>query len=111
MNMTEAFKEDINNSLKEIQENTGKQVDALKEETNKSFKDIQENTIKQMKELNKMVQDLKIKNRNNKEITNGDNPGHGQLRKEIRSYRCKHHQHNTRDGRENLRHRRHHRRY
>ena len=31
--MIEAFKKDINNSLKEIQENTGKQVDALKEET------------------------------------------------------------------------------
>jgi len=33
MMMIEEFKEDINNSLKEIQENTGKQVEALKEET------------------------------------------------------------------------------
>jgi hypothetical protein len=29
----EDYKKDINNSLKEIQENTGKQVEALKEET------------------------------------------------------------------------------
>jgi hypothetical protein len=41
----EDFKEDINNSLKEIQENTGKQVEALKEETHKSLKEIQETTI------------------------------------------------------------------
>jgi hypothetical protein len=38
MKIIESFKEDINNSLKEIQENTGKQV----------------------KELNKTIQDLKI---------------------------------------------------
>ena len=40
--MIEDFKKDINNSLKEIQENTGKQV----EETQKSLKELQENTIK-----------------------------------------------------------------
>lgn len=40
----EAFKEDINNSLKEIEENTGKQVEVLKEETNESLKETQENT-------------------------------------------------------------------
>ena len=33
MMMIEDFKKDINNSFKEIQENTGKQVEALKEET------------------------------------------------------------------------------
>jgi hypothetical protein len=33
--MIEDFKEYINNSFKEIQENTGKQVEALKEETQK----------------------------------------------------------------------------
>jgi hypothetical protein len=38
MKIIESFKEDINNSLKEIQENTGKQ----------------------MKELNKVIQDLKV---------------------------------------------------
>jgi hypothetical protein len=31
--MIEDFKKDINNSLKEIQVNTGKQVEVLKEET------------------------------------------------------------------------------
>ena len=50
--MTENFKKNINNSLKEIQENTGKQVEALKE--------LQENTNKQMKELNKTIWDLKM---------------------------------------------------
>jgi hypothetical protein len=35
MMLIEDFKKDINNSLKEIQENTGKQVEALKEETQK----------------------------------------------------------------------------
>ena len=40
MMMIEDFKKDINNSLKEIQENTGKQVEALKEETQKSLKEL-----------------------------------------------------------------------
>ena len=35
MTMIEDFKKDINKSLKEIQENTGKQVEALKEVTQK----------------------------------------------------------------------------
>jgi hypothetical protein len=43
--MIEAFK-DTNKPLKEIKENTGKQVKALKGETNKYLKEIQENTIK-----------------------------------------------------------------
>jgi hypothetical protein len=34
MKIIESFKNDINNSLKKIQENTGKQVKALKEKTN-----------------------------------------------------------------------------
>ena len=46
MKIIESFKEDINNSLKKIQENTGKQVEALKEETNPLKK---YNTIKQVK--------------------------------------------------------------
>ena len=35
----EKFKKDINISLKEIQDNTGKQVEDLKEETQKSLKE------------------------------------------------------------------------
>jgi hypothetical protein len=35
MMMIEDVKKDINHSLKEIQENTGKKVEALKEETQK----------------------------------------------------------------------------
>jgi esterase/lipase len=60
MMMIEDFK-DINNSLKEIQETTGKRIECLKEETQKSLKELQENTIKQVKEMNKTIQDLKIK--------------------------------------------------
>ena len=60
MKIIESFKEDINNSLKEIQENTGRQVEALKEETIKSLKGIQDNTINQVKELNEAAQDLKV---------------------------------------------------
>jgi hypothetical protein len=36
MMMIEDFKKDINNSLKEIQENKGKQLEALKKETKKN---------------------------------------------------------------------------
>jgi hypothetical protein len=53
MTIIEDFKKDINNSLREIQENTGKQVETLKEETQKSLKELQGNTIKQAKEMNK----------------------------------------------------------
>jgi F0F1-type ATP synthase membrane subunit b/b' len=60
MMMIEDFKKDINNSLKEIQENTGKRVEALKEETQRSLKELQENTNKLVKELNKTIQDLKM---------------------------------------------------
>jgi hypothetical protein len=42
----EDCKEDINNYVEEIQENTGKQVEVLNEETNKYLKEIQDNTIK-----------------------------------------------------------------
>jgi gas vesicle protein len=59
MMLIEDFKKDINNSLKEIQENTGKQVETLKEETQKSPKELQQNTTKQVKELNKTIQYLK----------------------------------------------------
>jgi hypothetical protein len=38
MIVIEDFKKAINNSLKEIQENTSKQLEALKEETQKSLK-------------------------------------------------------------------------
>ena len=51
MMLIEDFKKGINNSLKEIQENTAKEVEVLKE--------LQENTTKQVMELNKTIQDLK----------------------------------------------------
>ena len=60
MMLIENFKNDINNTLKEIQENTGKHVEPLKEITQKNFKELQENTTKKMKELNKIIQDLEM---------------------------------------------------
>ena len=61
MMMIEDFKKDIKNSLKGVQENTGKQLEALKKETQKSLKELQENTIQQVKEMNKTIQDLKMR--------------------------------------------------
>ena len=60
MIMMEDFKKEINNSLKEIQENTGKQLVVLKKETQKFLKELQENNTKQVKKLNKTIQDLKM---------------------------------------------------
>jgi exonuclease VII small subunit len=59
MMMEEDIKKDFNYSLKEIQENTAKQVEDLKEEAQKHLKELQENMTKQVMELNKPIQDLK----------------------------------------------------
>jgi DNA anti-recombination protein RmuC len=56
----EVLKEEAQKSLKELQENTAKQVDVLKEEKQKFLKELQENTTKQVMELNKTIQDLKM---------------------------------------------------
>jgi chaperonin cofactor prefoldin len=53
MMMVEDSKKDFNNSLKEIEENTAKEVEVLKQK--------QENTTKQVTELNKTLQDRKGK--------------------------------------------------
>jgi vacuolar-type H+-ATPase subunit E/Vma4 len=50
MVLVEDIKRDINSYLKEIQENTAKQVEALKEEIYNFLKELQENTPKQVKE-------------------------------------------------------------
>jgi DNA anti-recombination protein RmuC len=84
MMMMEDFKKDINNSLKEIQENTGKQVEALKEETQKSFKELQKNTIKQVKEMNKSIQDLKMEMETIKKSQRETALELGNLRKKLR---------------------------
>ena len=42
-------------SMKELHENTVKQVEDFKEETQKSLKELQENTTKQVMELNKTI--------------------------------------------------------
>jgi chromosome segregation ATPase len=59
MMLVKDFK-DINNSLKETQESTAKQVEVLEEEIHKSLKELQENATKQVMELNKTIKDLKM---------------------------------------------------
>jgi hypothetical protein len=85
MMMIEDFKKNINNSLKEIQENTGKQVEALKEVTQKSLKELQEKYNQTGEGSEQNHPGFKTGNRNNKEITKGDNPGDRKPRKKIRS--------------------------
>ena len=111
MMMKEDFKKDISNFFKEIQDDTAKEIEAFKEGTPKSFQNLQENITKNMEEFKNTIQDLKMEIEKNKEITKRDNPGDRKPRKEIRSHRCKPHQQNTRDGRENLRCRRYHRKH
>jgi hypothetical protein len=53
MMMVEDIRKDFNNSLKEIEENTAKELQVLKEK--------QENTSKQVLEMNKTILDLKRK--------------------------------------------------
>ena len=55
----EVNKEEMQKSLKEIQENFDQQAEVMKEETQKSLKELQENTNKQVKKLSKTNQDLK----------------------------------------------------
>jgi DNA repair ATPase RecN len=105
MKMIEAFKEEMNKSLKEIQENIIKQVEDLQNKTNK-HKAIQE----KVNEIDKIGQDLKmeietIKKTKAKAILEMENLG-----KRTGNTDCKYHQHNTRDSRENVRSRRYHRR-
>ena len=80
-----------------MQKNTTKQVEDIKEETNKSLKETQNNTIQWVKELNETVQDLKIEVESLK-----DTKGETSLEIANRSHRCKHHQQNIRDRKENL---------
>jgi gas vesicle protein len=82
---------------KEIQENTGKQLEAFKEETQNSLRELKENTTKQVKELKKTIQDLKMEVEKN-EKPKGDNFRDRKPRKEIRNHRCEHQKQNTGDG-------------
>jgi chromosome segregation ATPase len=65
MMMVEDIKKAFNNSLKEIQENTAKEVQILKEKQENTTKQVevlkekQENTSKQVMEMNKTILDLK----------------------------------------------------
>jgi hypothetical protein len=74
MKMIEAFKENIKNSLKEIQENTGKQKAISKKEINclKKYRKMQSSRGRNR---------TKNGNRNNKENTKGGNLGDGHLGK------------------------------
>jgi hypothetical protein len=62
--------------------------------------------LKKQNKTKQNIQDRKNGIRNSKDIMKGDNSGDTKTRKEIRYHRCKHHQQNTRERRENLRGRR-----
>jgi hypothetical protein len=62
-NMVKQVKRKHKKCLKELQENTAKQVEDLKEETQKFLKELQENTNKEGMELNKTIQDPKTGSR------------------------------------------------
>ena len=68
MMMLKDFKKDINNSIKEIQDNRCKEIEALVEETQNSLKELQETIIKQVEELNNPSgkKNLNSNNNNNK---------------------------------------------
>ena len=65
MMMVEDIKKDFNKSLKEIQENTAKEVQVLKEKQENTIKQVEvltekeEKTYKQVMEMNKTILDLK----------------------------------------------------
>jgi DNA anti-recombination protein RmuC len=56
MMVVEDLKKGINNSLKEIQENSAKEVETHKEEAQNALKELQENTAKQVEDLKKETQ-------------------------------------------------------
>ena len=101
MMMVEDIRKEFNNSLKEIQENTAKELQVLKEK--------QENTTKQVIEMNKDILDLKREVDTIKKTQSEATLEIETLRKEIWNHRCEYQQQNTRHGRENLRCRRLHR--
>jgi uncharacterized protein YlxW (UPF0749 family) len=112
MMMIEILKKNLNKFLKEIQDNTDKQLEALKEETQKSLKELQENTKKQVKELNKTIQDLKMEIETIKKSQMETTLEVENLGKRWGIIDAsKHHQQNTRDKRENLRFRRYRRKH
>jgi hypothetical protein len=90
MKMIEDFKKDIINSLKEIQENTDKQVKACKEETHKFLQRITEKHNQTGEGTEKNCLGYKNGNRNIKQNTNEDIAEEGKPMKENRSHRCKH---------------------
>jgi chromosome segregation ATPase len=65
MMMVEDIKKDFNSSLKEIEENTAKEIQILKEKQENTTKQVevlkekQENTSKEVMEMNKTILDLK----------------------------------------------------
>ena len=73
---------------------------------NKSLKEIQENTTKQVKEVNKTVRYMKMQREAMRKTQTEEILLMTKPREENRTYTCKHQQQNTGDGRENLRHRR-----
>ena len=81
------------------------QLKALKEETNKFLKEIQENTIKQVKELSKIVQELKKETETVKK-TQREKPWRCTIQERDHELQMASITNNTSDRRENLKLRR-----
>lgn len=79
-------------------------IESCKENMKKKI--TERNTGKQVKELNKLIQDLKVEVNTIKKTQMEANLAMKTTRKEVRNYRCKYYQQNIRDRRGNLRCRR-----
>jgi hypothetical protein len=93
---------------KEIQKNTGKQLEAFKRK-NKIHLESYRKHYQTGDGIEQNHPGSKNGSKNNKENPKGDNSGDRKPRKEIRNHNCENQQQNTRDRRENLRCRRFHR--
>jgi hypothetical protein len=62
--VVEDFKKGINNSDKEIQVNTAKQVEVIKEKTQKSLKELQGNTKKKKKKAGDGIEQNQPRSKN-----------------------------------------------
>jgi len=106
MMIREDFKKNINNSLKEIKENRGNQVEPIEREHKKPLKSTEKKTTKQVKLFNNTIQNLKMEIQVIKKSKRQTILGDRKPKKDIRSHRYKHYQQNKRDRRENRRYHR-----
>ena len=79
-----------------MEEKLSQQAEVMKGETQKYIKEMQENTNKQVKELSKIIQDLKTDVETTKKSQRETTLEIENLGKKSRGHRCKYQQQNTR---------------